>query len=259
MEKETSCKGVLRAISLLTPISEEKHQELDGKYLCQTHYNYEVVNKAHYQACQIKLNEYALINLPARLYKVLELDSTAKICHRCIKYTDSDSDYITNNDYTQATKWSSQDKNISQKAIQRIKPFQNLSKSMQYKRCKNIAMPIPKLFYNEVQSIFHPDDKIVLNEVIFSANNQQFRIVYNQPDNNNNLKKLAIVRTMDKEHISRNMYRVITGIKQDLPKEWAVSEMKQWIDNQIKQVVLIHNINLDTLHSETNENIDDED
>ncbi|CAG8739745.1 24800_t:CDS:2, partial [Gigaspora rosea] len=97
-EEEISCKGVLRAISLLTPISEEKYQELDGKYLCQTLYNYE-------------------------LYKVLELDSTAKICHRCIKYMDSDLDYITN---TQATKWSSQDKNIIQKAIQCIKPFQNL-------------------------------------------------------------------------------------------------------------------------------------
>ncbi|KAF0475947.1 hypothetical protein F8M41_024502 [Gigaspora margarita] len=125
-EEETLCKGVLRAISHLTPISEEKHQELDGKYLCQTHYNYGVVNKAHYQARQIKLNECcaylkhdiykqktkknkkkckdALINLPAQLYKVLELDLTAKICHRCIKYMDSDSDYITNNDYTQATK-----------------------------------------------------------------------------------------------------------------------------------------------------------
>ncbi|KAF0469849.1 hypothetical protein F8M41_025484 [Gigaspora margarita] len=51
-KEETLCKRVLRAISLLTPISEEKRQELDEKYLCQTHYNYEVINKAHYQAHQ---------------------------------------------------------------------------------------------------------------------------------------------------------------------------------------------------------------
>ncbi|CAG8599924.1 24894_t:CDS:2 [Dentiscutata erythropus] len=32
-KKEPLCKGVLRAISFLTQISEEKCQELDGKYL----------------------------------------------------------------------------------------------------------------------------------------------------------------------------------------------------------------------------------
>ncbi|CAG8847301.1 4816_t:CDS:1, partial [Gigaspora margarita] len=76
------------------------------------------VNKNHYQKHQTKLNEYhtyskhsiykqstkkkeqtkskdALINLPVRFYKILELDSTAKICHRCIKFTDQDPDYIT--------------------------------------------------------------------------------------------------------------------------------------------------------------------
>ncbi|CAG8717231.1 4807_t:CDS:1, partial [Scutellospora calospora] len=43
------CKEDLRAISSSTPISKEQCQELKGEYLCQTYYNYEVVNKTHSQ------------------------------------------------------------------------------------------------------------------------------------------------------------------------------------------------------------------
>ncbi|RIB28219.1 hypothetical protein C2G38_1564679 [Gigaspora rosea] len=203
-EEQLLCKGELRTISFSTPISEERRQELEGKCLCQTHYNHEVVNKNYYQKHQTKLNEYcahpkhsiykqstkkkeqtkskdALINLPVRFYKILELDSTAKICHRCIKFTDQDPDYITSNDYIQAIKrlrFSQNSNNIeTQKTIRSVKPIQDLSKSMKYKRYKKVATSFPKVFYNEVQSTSHPNDKIILNEVIFLANEQQFRVI----------------------------------------------------------------------------------
>ncbi|CAG8841242.1 36392_t:CDS:2, partial [Gigaspora margarita] len=128
-EKQLLCKGDLRMIGFSTPISKEQRQELEEKYLCQTHYNHKVVNKNHYQ------------------------------------------------------------------------------------------------------------------------------------QNNENLKVLAIVYTIDKEHISHNMYWAITKIKQDLPKEWAVSKIKQQIDNQMRQAIPIRTINLDinisqTTNSEINENVD---
>ncbi|CAG8800133.1 23263_t:CDS:2, partial [Cetraspora pellucida] len=56
--EELLCKGILRAISSLTPISEEQCQKLEGQCLCQTHYNREIVNKTYYQIHQTKLNEY---------------------------------------------------------------------------------------------------------------------------------------------------------------------------------------------------------
>ncbi|CAG8471628.1 11546_t:CDS:2, partial [Dentiscutata heterogama] len=96
-EEQLLCKGELRTISFSTPISEERRQELEGKCLCQTHYNHEVVNKNYYQKHQTKLNEYCA-------HPKHKLDSTAKICHRCIKFTDQDPDYITSNDYIQAIK-----------------------------------------------------------------------------------------------------------------------------------------------------------
>ncbi|CAG8783648.1 25114_t:CDS:1 [Dentiscutata erythropus] len=125
-EEQLLCEGDLRKIRFSIPISEEQHRALEEKCLCQTHYNCEVVNKNYYQEHQKKLNEYcaypkhsiykqstkkkkqaeskdALINLLVRLYKILELDSTAKIC---IKFTDKDSNYITSNNYIQATKQS---------------------------------------------------------------------------------------------------------------------------------------------------------
>ncbi|CAG8678245.1 20279_t:CDS:1, partial [Dentiscutata erythropus] len=90
------------------------------------------------------------------------------------------------------------------------------------------------MFYNEVQSISHSSDQIVLNKITFSVNNQQFCIKYNDNQQNENLKKLAIVYAMDEQHISRDAYWAITRIKQDLPKEWVISRMKQWIDSQVQ-------------------------
>ncbi|KAF0468325.1 hypothetical protein F8M41_025843 [Gigaspora margarita] len=96
-EEQLLCKRDLRTISFSTPISEEQRQELEGKCLCQTHYNHEVVNKNYYQKHQTKLKEYCS-------HPTHKLDSTTKICHRCIKFTDQDPDYITSNDYNQAIK-----------------------------------------------------------------------------------------------------------------------------------------------------------
>ncbi|CAG8702931.1 7721_t:CDS:2, partial [Cetraspora pellucida] len=84
--EELLCKKILKAISSLMPISKEQHQKLEGQCLWQTK------------------TKDALINLPVRFCKVLELDSTSKICHRCIKFTNNDPDYITNNNDSQATK-----------------------------------------------------------------------------------------------------------------------------------------------------------
>ncbi|CAG8784035.1 21893_t:CDS:2, partial [Dentiscutata erythropus] len=205
-EEKLLCKGDLKAISFLTPISKKQHQELERKYLCQMHYNHEIKSKD------------VLINLPARFYRILKLDSTTKICHRCIRFTDNDPDYTTNKDYIQ-TKQVSQKQNIN-KPIWNVKPFQNLSKSMKYKQYKKTAASFSEIFYNEVQSISYSSDQIVLNKIIFSVNNQQFCITYNDNQQNKNLKKLAIVCAMDEQHISRDAYRAITKIKQDLSKEW---------------------------------------
>ncbi|CAG8490329.1 13294_t:CDS:2 [Cetraspora pellucida] len=113
LEEKPLCKGDLRIISSSTPVSEEQHQKLEGKYLCQTHYNQEQQTK---KKGQTKTKD-ALINLPVRFCKVLELDSTTKICHRCIKFTDNDSDYVTNHNYIPATKWLPQTTNTIQKKI----------------------------------------------------------------------------------------------------------------------------------------------
>ncbi|CAG8636978.1 6220_t:CDS:1, partial [Cetraspora pellucida] len=139
----------------------------------------------------------------------------------------------------------------TQKTIQSVKPIQDLSKLIKYKQYKKVATFFSKVFYNEVQSISYSSDKIILNEVIFSANEQQFRVIYNQ-QTNEDLKVLAIVYTIDKEHISRNMYHVITKIKQNLSKEWVIFKMKQQIDNQMQQAISIQTINLDANISQTN-------
>src|SRR5437763_12452117 len=90
-----------------------------GMFLCLFHYNKFILNESHrlnkmLQVCSYpKHNEYRdqsknpnkiskkliLEKVPKRLISILQLDENAKICSLCRKKTDSDSDYITSEEY----------------------------------------------------------------------------------------------------------------------------------------------------------------
>ncbi|CAG8462096.1 11367_t:CDS:2, partial [Scutellospora calospora] len=63
-QEEPLCKGILRAISSLTPISEEQHQKLEGQYLFPI------------QNININLSILQKINLETNKNIVIDIDDT---------------------------------------------------------------------------------------------------------------------------------------------------------------------------------------
>ncbi|CAG8829075.1 19406_t:CDS:1, partial [Cetraspora pellucida] len=108
------------------------------------------------------------------------------------------------------------------KHIHTLKLFDKLSESGQRARNKRLGLALYNQFQNNTETLFCDSDKITLNELIFSINDNQFKIIYNQLENDSEkLQIKAIVKAIDVEKISRSAYRTLVAISHNLPREWA--------------------------------------
>ena len=65
-------------------------------------------------------------------------------------------------------------------------------------------------------------------------------------DNEVKLKRVLTVKAIDQEPISRDGYREITSLSNDLIKEWAVSEEKLIINKEMQDKIPISIIKLNS-------------
>ncbi|CAB4375997.1 unnamed protein product [Rhizophagus irregularis] len=96
----------------------------------------------------------------------------------------------------------------------------------------------------EKGNTFHPDDQIKLKQIIFETYDDSYNINFGKLDKMEETKKIeAIVKSLDKGHISREAYRSLARIE-DLPREKAVYYMRQTINVEMKKNVPITLVDL---------------
>lgn len=76
---------------------------------------------------------------------------------------------------------------------------------------------ISKQYYNSV-------DKPLLEKVQFSVDNFKFKVNVNENMVTKEYKNEAMVMAVDNGQISRDAYRKLTTIEDELPREWAIAE-----------------------------------
>ena len=78
------------------------------------------------------------------------------------------------------------------------------------------------------ENLFHPMDQIQIKQARFDINDKIVEVDYGKLDQKNVEElKQAIVKSMDKGRISREAYRSLARINQNLPREGAISTMRK--------------------------------
>ncbi|RIB02908.1 hypothetical protein C2G38_2049700 [Gigaspora rosea] len=96
------------------------------------------------------------------------------------------------------------------------------------------------------ENLFHKDNKVEIKQARFTINNMPFEIQYGKV-NQNNIEdlNLAVLKSLDKGKISREAYRSLARINQDLPRESAISNTHQKLNEQMKALVPLLLINVE--------------
>ncbi|RIB08459.1 hypothetical protein C2G38_2211588 [Gigaspora rosea] len=141
-----------------------------------------------------------------------------------------------------------------------LKPYSLLSESGQRNRTKKGATMFYQAAQEQINTIFHNDDIVTLNEMNFTINGHSYSFVYNQLNSNTEkLRLLAVVKAMDISRVSRSAYRTIANLSQSLPCEWAVFEAKKKLMyNMASQIKTVLFDLLPNLLNDSTELIDEE-
>lgn len=89
---------------------------------------------------------------------------------------------------------------------------------------------------SQIRQHFAAEDKVTINELLFTVNESKFRIMY-QSKKDKVDQQMAIAQVMDYNRISRSSYRALAAVCQDLPREWIISK-------RINQINQIMNVNI---------------
>ncbi|CAG8632812.1 7705_t:CDS:2 [Racocetra fulgida] len=111
-------------------------------------------------------------------------------------------------------------------------------------------LTIAKRVFDQVkdckENIFHNDDKVEIKQARFTVNNKPFEIHYgkfNQKDLED--LHLAVLKSLDKGKISREAYRSLARINQDLPRDGAISNTRQRLNEQMNNLIPLSLINIE--------------
>ncbi|CAB4435084.1 unnamed protein product [Rhizophagus irregularis] len=91
---------------------------------------------------------------------------------------------------------------------------------------------------SEKENTFHKSDEMKLKQVIFQTCNNIYNINFGQIDKIEKEKKVkAVVKSLDRGHVSREAYRSLARIDQNIPREGNVYNVRQKINNEMKKMV----------------------
>jgi len=100
-------------------------------------------------------------------------------------------------------------------------------------------------FTNISKQYYNPIDQPILKELQFSVKNHEYKIKFGE--DNKVIKKQkheAIVKTIDQGQISRNAYRNLAAIEDELPREWAISSQRIQINKEMEHEVKIRTVKM---------------
>ncbi|RIB11321.1 hypothetical protein C2G38_2042774 [Gigaspora rosea] len=96
------------------------------------------------------------------------------------------------------------------------------------------------------ENLFNKNDKVEIKQAQFTINNMPFEIQYGKV-NQNDIEdlNLAVLKSLDKGKISREAFRSLIRINQDLPRKGAISNTRQKLNEQMKALVPLLLINVE--------------
>ncbi|GES82320.1 hypothetical protein GLOIN_2v1775051 [Rhizophagus clarus] len=96
----------------------------------------------------------------------------------------------------------------------KIRPFNDLGNSQKYRKILGLSQYVLDIVEKEKGNTFHPDDQIKLKQIKFETYDDSYNINFGKLDRVEETKKIeAIVKSLDKGHISREVYRSLARIE----------------------------------------------
>ncbi|CAG8461125.1 13365_t:CDS:2 [Gigaspora rosea] len=129
-------------------------------------------------------------------------------------------------------------------ATKYCKPFNDLSNSTQRRHMLTMAKCVFDQVETYKENLFNKNDKVEIKQAQFTINNMPFEIQYGKV-NQNDIEdlNLAVLKSLDKGKISREAFRSLIRINQDLPRKGAISNTRQKLNEQMKALVPLLLIN----------------
>src|ERR1044072_3958430 len=116
-------------------------------------------------------------------------------------------------------------------SLEKVRPLNNLSSSTKRRKILDISQCILDVVETEKENIFHLSDQVKLKQVKFETCNNLYDVSFGELDRMEEIKKTeAMVKSLDKRHISREAYRSLTQVDPNLPREWAISNTRKLIN-----------------------------
>jgi hypothetical protein len=120
----------------------------------------------------------------------------------------------------------------------RIRPFGDLSISTKRRKVLKIAQQVLDTVEEEKENIFHLDDCLKIKQARFEIGGAWFDVSFgNLDEKSEEERKKAIVKSLDDSRITREGYRSLARIEQDLPRERAIFEMRQKINLEMNNQI----------------------
>src|SRR3954469_22855572 len=106
----------------------------------------------------------------------------------------------------------------------KIQPFSELNDTTKRRKMLCLSQSILDAVEEEKENVFHPTDQIKLKQVKFESFNNLYDINFGQLDIIGEIKRIeAVVKSLDRNHVSREAYRSLARIEHSIPREEAVS------------------------------------
>uniref|UniRef100_U9TPU0 Uncharacterized protein n=1 Tax=Rhizophagus irregularis (strain DAOM 181602 / DAOM 197198 / MUCL 43194) TaxID=747089 RepID=U9TPU0_RHIID len=97
-------------------------------------------------------------------------------------------------------------------------------------------------FTNISKNHYNSVDKPILEKVQFFVNNYKFKVNVNENLITKECKNEAMVMVVDNGQISRDAYRKLTTIEDELPREWTIAEKRTQINIRMNDRIKINTV-----------------
>ncbi|CAB5355745.1 unnamed protein product [Rhizophagus irregularis] len=119
----------------------------------------------------------------------------------------------------------------------KIRPFDELGNSQKRRKIHGLSQRVLDIVEKEKGNTFHPDDQIKLKQIKFETYDDIYEINFGKLGKIEEMKKIeAVVKSLDRGHISREAYRSLARIE-DLPRENVICDSRQKINAEMKKKV----------------------
>ncbi|RHZ85835.1 hypothetical protein Glove_59g63 [Diversispora epigaea] len=127
-----------------------------------------------------------------------------------------------------------------------LKPFNCLTPRGQNNRSKQIAKFAYSSFNQIIIGKSHTNDNPSLKSIEFSIKDKSYHISFGKENVEETIHNArAVVQACDENQITRDGYRTLASINQDLPREWKVAAEKKEITRIINEMISIILVDID--------------